>query len=299
MDQHQVTVKPYSPYGNCLLLEHANWHMAATLDYGPRICFFGPSANENLLAQTSVQIEAPPLGTFYLRGGHRLWRSPETFPGSYAPDNDPVHYERIGNTHVLRQPVEPTSGLEKELAVSVHHDGSLEIRHRITNRERYPRSIAAWGITALRNGGTAIVPVTARVRDPYTPNRQLVYWPYSDPADPRLSFAKEELRVQGNVEAQEPLKVGWFNESGWMACQWQDTVFVKRFPVPNLERRDQYPDHGVNCEIYTDARVLELESLSPIALLNHDESVELTEYWSIHHATGHWKNQVHAERTET
>ena len=53
---------------------------------------------------------------------------------------------------------------------------------------------------------------------------------------------------------------------------------MKRF---TYTERARYPDGGVNFETYTDARFLELESLSPLVSLAPGASVVHTETWTL------------------
>ena len=63
------------------------------LDYlanaGPRIVrLFAPGSQRNLMAELPDITMDTPDGPYFIRGGHRLWHSPEAFPRSYLPDNE-------------------------------------------------------------------------------------------------------------------------------------------------------------------------------------------------------------------
>jgi len=103
---------------------------------------------------------ARPLGrpVWQNRGGHRLWAAPES-PASKALDNGPVEIdgEIEGDLRLaIRQPVEPESGLEKEIEIRMAHEGTdVTVLHRITNRNRGVVRLAPWGLSVMRPGGVA------------------------------------------------------------------------------------------------------------------------------------------------
>ncbi len=55
-------------------------------------------------------------------------------------------------------------------------------------------------------------------------------------------------------------------------------LFVKRFPY---KPRRTYPDLGVNCEVWTNSGILELESLGPLAAVAPGRKAEHVEEWSL------------------
>ena len=76
--------------------------------------------------------------------------------------------------------------------------------------------------------------------------------------------------------ASSPQKIGASVPDGWAAAARIGNLFVKRF------RHDPcvaYPDWGCNVETYTNADMLELETVAPLAKLGPGCSVEHTEDW--------------------
>lgn len=57
-------------------------------------------------------------------------------------------------------------------------------------------------------------------------------------------------------------------------------VFVKRYALPDVG--DEHVDLGCNVEVFTDARMLELETLRPRVPLRRGETVVHVERWSPH-----------------
>jgi hypothetical protein len=64
-----------------------------------------------------------------------------------------------------------------------------------------------------------------------------------------------------------------------MAYRLGETVFVKQF---DFDPEAEYPDGGCNTEVFTNAEMLELETLSPMTLLPPDGVLEHRERWSLH-----------------
>jgi len=59
----------------------------------------------------------------------------------------------------------------------------------------------------------------------------------------------------------------------------QGELFLKRF---ECQSGATYPDFGCNCEVFTNADMLKLETLSPLTHLAPDATLEHTERWSLH-----------------
>ena len=55
-------------------------------------------------------------------------------------------------------------------------------------------------------------------------------------------------------------------------------LFVKRF---THDEQAQYPDYGVNTEVYTEGSFQELELLGPHRVVGTGESLTLTEEWHL------------------
>ena len=151
--------KDYKNYGKCACLETANILMMASLEFGPRIIYFGIKVEENILFEETgrhFSLEVDGYGTWYTYGGHRLWRSPEIVPETYYPDNSPVNAEFSGG--VLKLAAEPTPfGTQYSIEVSFNEDESLKVVNKILNCSDKPLRFAPWSITGLAAGGTEYI----------------------------------------------------------------------------------------------------------------------------------------------
>ena len=83
-------------------------------------------------------------------GGHRLWHAPESSPRSYYPDNSKVDYKIDGSTVILSQQTEKTTGIKKEMEITLFEENSfVEIVHRIKNENIWAIEAAPVSYTHL------------------------------------------------------------------------------------------------------------------------------------------------------
>jgi hypothetical protein len=109
------------------------------------------------------------------------------------------------------------------------------------------------------------------------PDRNLVFWPYSDIKDERFELQDELILLHGQA-SNVAFKAGNRNSVGWIAYASKDALFIKRFPVTETEN---YPDLGCNVEAYVKDSCLELESLEPMRIFHKNESVTHEETWEM------------------
>ena len=267
---------------NCRRLSNDTVEVVVTTDVGPRIIRYGFLGGDNALGEcpeTKVETE---LGEWRPWGGHRLWTAPEALPRSYVPDNSPIPFE-VEGTHTmhLRPPVEPQTGIEKEMTVTLDEAGTqVTVQHKITNRSLWAIDIAPWALTILDGGGTVILPQEPyRSHDDYLlPARPMVLWHYTDLSDPRWTWGRKYVRLRVDASLAEPQKIGIANKQGWAGYLRGSTLFVKQFPY---QEGATYPDDGCNCEAYTAGSFVEVETLAPMHRLAPGEAAEHVERWHL------------------
>jgi len=113
--------------------------------------------------------------------------------------------------------------------------------------------------------------------DGLQPDRNLVFWPYTQINDTRLDFYDDLVLLHG-VASEQACKIGNHNKSGWIACAFGDALFVKNF---SPDTKGSYPDMGCNVEAYVKDVCLELEALGPSVLLKPGETTTLEETWQV------------------
>jgi hypothetical protein len=276
----EVTVKtvPCFNLPNCLSLSNGQVEVVVTTDIGPRIARYAFVAGENILGESGGSIERKTVWQAW--GGHRLWIAPEDRVRSYGPDNSPITHTRIGTRGIrLTQPVEPTTGIEKTIVVTLDETGTgVTVEHTLTNRGPAPTELAPWALSIMNGGGTAILPQEPykRHQDALLPARAIVLWHYTDLSDPRFQIGPRFLRLKTDAAMKEPQKVGASNRVGWTAYHRQGQLFIKRTA---WQEGQTYPDYGSSIEIYTQSAFIEVESLGPLVTLKPGESASHTERW--------------------
>jgi hypothetical protein len=246
---------------------------------GPRIVRLGlAGSTQNLLAETPDAGWETPTGRYELFGGHRLWFAPEDPDRVAVPDGSGLRVDVEPDGIRLTGATEQPTGLVRSMAVRLMagHAG-VEVCHELRNTGDRPFQLAPWPISQLPLGGTVLLPqAAATVGHALHPNRTLVLWPYTSWEDPRLR--PRDGMVLLDASAGPSLKVGCFNDAGWVGYVRDGAVLIRRFePQPGR----LHPDLGCNVEVYIGDRFVELELLGPLAELPPSGSVTLVERWEI------------------
>jgi len=269
----------YKGWDNCYRLANSSIEMILTADVGPRIIRFGFVGGDNEFKEFEDEVGASGGDEWRSYGGHRLWHAPEAVPRTYVPDNVPVAViERNGGLYVV-QPVEALTGIQKEMQIYLdEYTAHARVVHRLRNLGQWPVELAVWCLTVMETGGVAIMPLPPRGThdDNLLPTSRLVLWAYTDLSDPRLVLGRQYVLLRQDSQAQAPQKIGASLPDGWVAYARRGHLFVKRF---QYYPAGAYPDMGCSFESYTDHAFLELETLSPLDLLNPGEETEYTEEW--------------------
>lgn len=278
----EVTIerRDFHGWSNCFWFSNGTIELMATSEVGPRILQFSFVGERNLLALFEEHLGQQGGDRWRIYGGHRLWHSPEDRVRTYVPDNDPVHVEEVPNGLRLRQPVEVPTGIEKSIEI-VLDPGLARVRvvHTLKNTNLWAIELAAWALTVMDRGGFAITPLPRRHHPDFLlPNRSLSLWPYTDMQDDRYIWGKDHVLVRQNAD-KGPTKIGVNNDEEWLAYYLEPFLFVKRF---SYQEGRSYPDFQSSVEIYTNQRMLEVETLSPLTRLEPGEELVHEEIWELH-----------------
>ncbi len=270
----------YMGLPNCIKLSNGIVDVIAATVVGPRILFYGPTGGSNVLALFPEASKETALGTWKPYGGHRLWVWPEILPATYAPDNDPVEHTAEGDFDlVLRQFVDK-AGMVKQIRLSMSASSTtVRLVQTVTSQNLWPVDIAAWGISVVEPGISIVPRVPFQTHDDYLPVTQPVaLCAFTDLQDPRFTLGLKYLLLRGDPSRASSQKLGLRNKQNWCAHLVGDVLFVKRF---THEERAEYPDYGVNTEVYTEGRFQELELLGPHRVVAPGESLTLVEEWDL------------------
>ncbi len=251
---------------------------------GPRIVWLSLAGSEqNILAEVPHKTTVTSGGTFRFWGGHRLWHAPEMLARTYEPDDQlvDISVDLLANQIAIQQKPEPNNHMQKQIVLTLAQDeASMTVRHELTNCGAWPASLAAWGITMLQVGGTAVLPQSStQPQDPdgVQPNRHLVLWPYTRWDDPRLQFGAEQIEV-GTQLLPYASKIGTFSDLGLLHYVVDGVRFSKQFqPQPEKPHVDRH----TNVQIYVCDEFIELETLSPLTALAPQETIIHDEVWRL------------------
>lgn len=278
----------YHGWKNNLKLSNGEVELLITLDVGPRVLRYNLAGGENVLKEYPEQLGKAGESGWMIRGGHRLWVSPEDTQRTYAPDNFPVKHETLDDGSVRLMPEPDAFGIQKQIDVKLDSQGTgVTLTHKIKNVGQKPTDLAPWALTVMAPGGLEIIPLppkaphpgsaaNAKSADDFGPNVEIVLWPYFDFEDDRWSFGHRYITLRHKDRG--PTKLGLANREGWVGYLNQGTLFVKRSAY---DRSRTYPDRGASYETFSNPDMVEMENLGPLAHLKPGESTELVEHWSL------------------
>jgi hypothetical protein len=284
--EQKVTIEkiPYGGWENCYRMSNGRVELIATSDVGPRVIRLGFVGEENEFSESKSDLGKVGGNQWRIYGGHRLWVAPEATPRSYYPDNVTVEAKVDGNTLTLTAPPEldpsfkVNTGVQKEMQITMHPDGRVTVVHRITNVNLWPVELAPWALSVMSRGGRAILPAPDPKPHPEAllPVRRMAVWSYTNLGDPRLLWGRKYIVIRQDPSRGEPLKLGVGNEKGWVAYARSGHLFLKLY---DYIEEATYADLGSNTELWTNAQILEVETLGPLTTLAPKETVEHAENW--------------------
>lgn len=279
----KVEKTAWKGWPNCYRISNGEVEMIVTTDVGPRVMRFGFVGGQNLFKEFTEQLGKSGEKEWMARGGHRIWIAPEDVKDTYALDNSPIKIDIQGDVVTLSQPVEPETGLEKQIVVRMAPSGSnVQVTHRIKNTRTATREFAPWALTMMAQGGHGVTGFPPRGTHPedLAPTNPLVMWAFTDLSDPRWTFTKKYMVLrQDPKNTGQPQKLGTFNTNTWGAYVLNGEVFIKRYKA---EPAKPYPDFHSSYETFTNQDMLELETLGPVQKVRQGETIEHTENWSLH-----------------
>lgn len=278
----QIEAVEWGGWPNCRRISNGEIELIVTGDIGPRIMRCGFVGGQNFFKVFEDQMGKSGEPDWQLRGGHRIWLAPEDRELTYVPDNGPASFEISENTLTATQEVEVLTGLRKQLVIRVAESGTgVEVLHRMQNTLSVPREVAAWPLTMLAPGGTAVTGFPPRGSHAaiLAPTNPLVMWAFTNLKDPRWTFLEKYLVLRHDPANSDHTKLGHFNEDTWGAYFLGSEMFLKWY---RADPRLRYPDMGCSCELFASELMLEIETLGPMTVLEPGAWVEHTEHWSLH-----------------
>jgi hypothetical protein len=257
-------------------LVDAHVEMSVVTEIGPRIIAVRVHDQPNILFHDTGAIGR---GDWRIYGGHRIWLAPET-EASYAPDNSPCTVTVNDDELIIEAPVDPLSKLQKVLVISAE-DGVFHVRNIIRNTGVMLATGAVWALTCVRPDAKVFFPWG---RPGNWRMKKICYWTSwcgdaqrSNVQSPQWKPTEELFVIDPTGEVG---KVGTNGEEGWIGAIFPaaNTTFYKQFV-----RQDgaTYLDDGCAIQSYTCPQFIEMETLSPCAVINPGEELVHEECWRV------------------
>jgi len=270
----------FGGWPNCLRIANDHVELVITVDVGPRVISYQHlPGGKNVLKTNTEELGRSGEEGFVQRGGHRLWLAPED-ERSYFPDNSTVTHELLPNGVRLENPAVAPWHIKKTLTVTLAEDSShVTLEHRATNEGATSSTMATWGVTVMEAGGLEIIPRPPMGQHPrdLLPDRVQVLWPYTDTADERWRWGRQFITLRQTPHSS-PTKLGLRHQMKWIGYLTRSTLFIK---LVEFQDGAIYPDFGCNFETFSNAQMLEIETLSPLRTVAPGESVGHTESWHL------------------
>jgi hypothetical protein len=111
------------------------------------------------------------------------------------------------------------------------------------------------------------------------PTNPLVMWAFTDLSDKRWQFTFKYIMLRQDPKATKPQKVGSFNKDTFGCYYLNGELFIKRYQADTSKT---YPDMGASFETFTNADMLESETMGPLTKLAPGATVEHVERWTLH-----------------
>ncbi len=274
-------------FGNCVKMSNGTIELHVTIDFGPRVIHFARVGMENMFFNDTDKTTLGEPQEVYggdclkLYGGHRIWIAPEILPRCYYPDSAAVEYHEIENGVSFVAPVERVNNIQKIMNIQLMEDAPVvKLSHVIKNCGVWDIELAPWCITMMAAGGKEVVPMPSR-QTGLLLNRSISLWDYSNMADTRVRWGKKYITLTQRSDMAEPFKFGINNENGYAAYFNKGQVFFKFFEP---EDSGFYPDNGCSYETYTNGKMLEMETLGEMTLLEPGQAVTHEEEWELYEA---------------
>lgn len=272
--EHKIFDHPH--FGQSLYATNGTVEIIIPLSYGIRIGHFSFCGEKNVFFEqphTMTDLSTPK--GWRIRGGHRLWIAPES-DDVYCPDNDPITCKVEGEKILLTQKEDPWLNIVKSMEIQFGEGAEVTVLHKVQNTGKAPRQMALWPISVMDAGGTQRIPITLQDNGDL-PSHWLSLWSYTDLADKRAKYGKEEIVLTHTPEKQL-YKIGVSQLAGPVTYENNGVVFELDFPfIPGCT----YPDNNVSYETFMCEFMTEIESLAPMMTVPAGEIREHTETWKL------------------
>lgn len=273
--------------GDALTVDNGYIKLTVTLSVGPRIIALSAGEGGNVMFNDcggeickDVSAQYGEGEKWHIYGGHRMWLSPED-ETTYYPDNSPVHYLPVENGVILLP--QPWKKVDITPVISIEFTGktTFKIIHKIINNGE-KRKLCIWALSVFKPNGKMTFEFD-KTDTGYLANRNLVLWHYTDMYDSRIKIDNDKIVLQSSDKASKPMKIGCYKQDVDVMYEIDGTTVRKSW---SGAKGEEYPDFSCNFESYTSNLIHEIESLSPMKIIETGGELSHTEYWSIERKGG-------------
>ena len=265
-------------FGKSLFADNGTVELIIPLEYGIRIAHFSFIGEENVFYEQPRDMkDLTTEDGWRLRGGHRLWLTPEN-DDTYYPDNEPISYEVKDDSILLTQLIDKRLGVIKSIRISFGDGASVHLTHKIVNCNENSIACALWPVSVVAPGGIEYIPL-GKNREETGFFSQISWWFHTSLADERARYEKEQIVIR-HLPIDKPYKIGVAHPFGAVRYERNGVAFEKTYKI---DRDAVYPDGGVSYETFFCMHMAEIESLSPVYNVAPADSAEHQETWKLYH----------------
>ena len=266
----------FEGWKDCVEIKSGDFKLLVTTEVGPRVIGGFVGDGQNIFCVVPEQAGETGGNEWKIYGGHRLWHAPEAKPRSYSVENKKIKFKEQADGGVWFSPGVDASGIYRSMTITPLGNEKFRVEHCLRNENMWDVELAAWALTVMAAGGTAVVPQPQGDPEDLLPNRYMTLWPYTKMADPRLVWGDKFTLLKQSTRTDEKCKFGMACDDGWLGYVNKGTGFVKTF---EHFVDGEYPDNGCSVECFTNDFMLEVETLSPLYLLAQGEELVHVEEW--------------------
>ena len=270
-------IENYKHFGELLFVEKGDIKLGIPLSFGIRILFLSYKNSENLL------FEQPQDDTFLvdesgwrIYGGHRYWIAPES-DDDYALENMPISYKIDGEKIILTQNEDLKLKVIKSIEISFDGENRVKLLHKMKSTMQKPRKFSSWAITSLDGGGTQYIPIEYN-KQQYFPLTRISMWYYTNLGDKRAEYFENYIKLSHGENDGKRFKIGVSHPNGPINYINHGVVFEK---IYQIFKDKEYPDGNSSYETYMCDFMTEVESLSPLSVVDYLQTTSFEEIWQL------------------
>ncbi len=273
----------YRGWKDCYRMSNGLIEIVVVPAIGGRIMTYSLN-NTNVIYENPAEFGKtyPPVkGVWRNFGGYKVWPAPQTWwPPEPVLDSAESRIEILSpsSLRIIGAP-SPEAGLQYIKDVTIYPGSSqVTILQKMINVSNQQLERSIWDVTQVKVPGRVIFSLNPKSVFP----EKIKYWDAEKILSKQLFFKNGLVLVK--YDGSEG-KLGADSPSGWIAYQYQNLTYLKKFQYFPGEK---YPDDGCTVEVWanTEPPYVEVEVLSPLKTLEPGQSYIFTEDWYLYETPG-------------